>query len=83
MAFSASESRLETMPTELLETIAKFSAHRVAFKPYNAMSQDAYKKGVSKLLSLCLVSKSLDAVVQPLIFNNVLICWSTKLIFLL
>lgn len=83
MEFPAGESRLETMPTELLETIAKFSAHGVAFKPYSAMSRDAYKKGVSKLLSLCLVSKSLDAVVRPLIFDNVLICRSTELILLL
>lgn len=83
MQFPVGESRLETMPIELLETVVKFSARGNDFDPYSAKSRDAYKKGVSKLLSLCLVSKSVDAVVRPFIFDNVLICRSTELILLL
>lgn len=83
MAFPAGDSRLETMPVELIQMIMKFVARGDALGPYSTKSPDPYKKRVSKLLSLCLVSKRLDAVVRPLIFNKILIFRSTELILLL
>lgn len=83
MAFPIGESRLETMPVELLQMVMKFVARGDALDSSTARSRDPYKKRVSELLSLCLVSKRLDAVVRPLIFNKVLIFRSTELILLL
>lgn len=71
------------MPVELLQMVMKFVARGDALDSSTARSRDPYKKRVSELLSLCLVSKRLDAVVRPLIFNKVLIFRSTELILLL
>lgn len=83
MAFPAGESRLETMPVELLQMIMKSVARGVALDAHTTKPPDPYKKRVGKLLNLCLVSKRLDAVARPLIFNKVRICRSTDLILLL
>lgn len=83
MDFPVGKSRLETMPNELLKMVIKSLAPEDALKGSSTKYRASYKKEVSKLLSLCLVSKSLEAHVRPVVYENVLICQSTDLILLL
>lgn len=82
MDFPVVKPWFETMPYELLEEVAKFLAPDNALNHADVKFRAAYKKGFSSLLNLCLVSKRLEAVVQPVIFRNILIWRSSDLILL-
>ncbi|KAG6362250.1 hypothetical protein INS49_010480 [Diaporthe citri] len=82
MDFPVVEPRFDTMPYELLEEVARFLAPDNTLDHADANCRAAYKKGMSDLLNLCLVSKMLEAVVRPAIFRNIIIWRSTELILL-
>ena len=75
------KSTLESMPVELLEKVANLALD-VALGHTDANARAAYKKGTSKLLTFCLVSKKLKSVVRPAIFRHVSIRRSSDLILL-
>lgn len=83
MDFPVGKSLLESMPDELLTIVNKDLAPENAVKHLDARFRAAYKEGIKELLSLCLVSKRLEAVVRPVIFGKILICRSTELVLLL
>lgn len=83
MDFPVGKSRLETMPCELLTMIAKLFAPKDGLKHDGDTFPATYKKGISELLRVALVSKTLEAVVRPVIYDEVLIYRSTELILLL
>lgn len=83
MDFPVGKSLLESMPDELLTIVNKNLAPENAVKHLDARFRAAYKEGIKELLSLCLVSKRLEAVVRPVIFGKILICRSTELVLLL
>lgn len=83
MAFPVGESRLESLPDELLIIVMKNLAPEDALEQRGHKFRIAYMKGISELLGLSLASKRLEAVVRTVIYDKVLICRSTDLILLL
>lgn len=83
MAFPVGKSWLESLPDEVLVTVMKSLAPEDPLKQHGHKVLAAYKKGISELLGLSLVSKRLEAVVRTVIYDKVLICRSTDLILLL
>lgn len=79
--FPAGKSPFEKMPLEILEKIARIripDAWDIDTTPWLT-----HKNDISKLFTLCLVSKRLESVVRPAIFRNVTIRRSADLIRLL
>lgn len=83
MDFPVGESWLESMPEELLTKIMKSLGLDDALGQHGCVRDQAtFKKGISELLGLCLASKRLEAVVRPVIYDEVLICGTTELVLL-
>lgn len=80
VGFPVGKSRLEAMPDELLEMVTKFLAPKDALQHLDPPTRTGYRKGISDLLDLCLVSKRLEVVVRPVIFGTVMICRSIQLV---
>lgn len=81
VGFPVGRSRLEAMPDELLLVVLNDLGGDLEY--LDTIDRAPFNKGISELLSLCLVSKRLEAVVRSVIFGKVLICQSTQLVRLL
>lgn len=84
LAYPQGHSKLELMPTEVLDEIFSYLSHNevLSSKAPDKHAIHANQLAQKIMSSLCLTSKRVDSVARPLLFRNITITSTLKLILL-
>lgn len=83
-AYPQGQSKLELMPTETLEDIFSYLSHNevLSSKAPDKHAINANQLSQKNMNSLCLTSKRVDSVARPLLFRNITVTSTPKLLLL-
>lgn len=84
LAYPQGQSKLELLPTEILDDIFSYLSHNevLSSKAPDKHAIHANQLAQENMNSLCLTSKRVDSVARPLLFRNITITSTLKLLLL-